>query len=304
VAKPKQKKTGESRPFPVKTVLVAAALTGTLGGLSYGYYRLRHHVQDRLAYPGLPPRIAMKNQPVWMSDALAEQIALAVRPKVARSAMDDRLLRDVHDVLAANPWVKKVKQVRRAYGHAAGDTLEIDAEYRAPVALVQTTKEFILVDGEGTKLPERFPAGQPPRIVYGDDGRLNLRIIEGVGAAAPFQDGHVWSGEDLQAGLDLVKLLFNQPYAEEIQRVNVANFKGRKNPREAQLVLVTKYRTEIRWGEPVRLPFHSEISPAAKLETLSRVHQQYGRIDANHSWLDIRLDKVTHPAEERVVKND
>jgi hypothetical protein len=54
----------------------------------------------------------------------------------------------------------------------------------------------------------------------------------------------------------------------------------------------------------VRLPFHSEISPAAKLETLSRVYQQYGRIDANHSWLDIRLDKVTHPAEERVVQNN
>jgi hypothetical protein len=161
--------------------------------------------------------------------------------------------------------------------------------------------EYILVDGEGVKLPERFGAGTLPRVLLGPDGKMNLRVIEGVAAMPPAVDGQKWAGEDLAAGLDMARLLFGRPCTEEIQRINVGNFKGRKNAKDAQIVLITKHKSEVRWGEPVRLSFYAELPPVQKLQRLALICQEYGRVDAGHSWVDIRLDKVMYPAEEAPV---
>lgn len=281
-------------------VLYAMVAVAVLGGGAVGLHKLRKHVEQKHAFPPHPPTVTIRNRPAWMSDALALQIARAVRPHGARSAMDHQLLKDIAEVLSHNPWVRQVRQVRRAYGQAPGDIIEIDCEFRAPIALVPYRNEYILVDGEGHKLPERFPiTQQPPRVLFGSDGRVNIRIIEGVAAMPPYVDGQRWAGEDLQAGLDMVKLLYDQPFAEEIHRVNVANYKGRRNPREAQIALITRYRTEIRWGEPVKLAFHAEVSPSEKLQRLATLHQRYGRVDCGHPWIDIRLDRIMYPSEDR-----
>ena len=140
-------------------------------------------------------------------------------------------------------------------------------------------------------------------ILLGPDGKMNLRIIEGVAAMPPYLDGQKWLGEDLSAGLDMAKLLYGRPSTEEIQKIDVANFKGRKNPRDAQIVLLTKYRSEVRWGEPIKLSFYAELPPVQKLERLALICQKYGRVDGGHSWVDIRLDKVMYPAEEAPVVN-
>ena len=109
-------------------------------------------------------------------------------------------------MLKANPWIREVKQVRRAYRDQPGDTLEVDCEYRAPVALVKWQDYFWLVDGDGVKLPEVFSAADVPRILKGQDKQVNIRVIEGVSHAPP-ETGAKWAGEDLHAGLELVKLL-------------------------------------------------------------------------------------------------
>lgn len=269
-----------------------------LAGCAVGLYYLRHHVERKLAFPAAPPTVLLKDRPVWMSDALAQQITASVQPRVARSAMDHQLLKDVTDLLQRNPWVRQVHHVRRVFSNAPGDTIEIDADYRAPLALVPHKNEYILIDSEGVKLPQRFPIAQnPPRVMFDDAGQLTLRIIEGVGALPPHLDGQKWVGQDLQAGLDMAKLLYGKPFANEIHRINVANFQGRRNPREPQLVLVTQHRSEIRWGEPVKSTF-ADVSPVIKLDRLAAIQQRYGRVDGTHSWLDIRFDKITYPLDE------
>jgi hypothetical protein len=269
-----------------------------LGGAAVGFYYLRNHVEKQLAFPADPPTVVLKDRPVWMSEALAQQIAASVQPRVARSAMDHQLLKDVAEVLQHNPWVRQVNHVRRIFTNAPGDTIEIDADFRAPLALVPHKNEYLLIDSEGYKLPQRFPIAQnPPRVMFDDAGQLTLRIIEGVGALPPFRDGEPWIGQDLQAGLDMARLLYGKPFANEIHRINVANFKGRRSPREPQLVLITRHRSEIRWGEPIKSTF-SDVSPVTKLERLATIHQRFGRVDGTHSWLDIRFDKITYPLEE------
>jgi hypothetical protein len=216
--------------------------------------------------------------------------------------MDHQLLKEVAEVLQRNPWVRQVRHVRRIFTKAPGDTVEIDCEFRAPMALVPYRNEYILIDNEGYRLPERFPAKENPRIMFGADGRVNLRIIEGVAVAPPLLDGQKWLGDDLQAGLDLARILYNQPFSDDIYGINVANFHSRKSRNEAQIVLLTKYDTEVRWGAPIQGPINFEVSPARKLQVMATTFDSCKRVDANYPWIDIHFDKVGIPEQAPLVR--
>jgi hypothetical protein len=98
----------------------------------------------------------------------------------------------------------------------------------------------------------------------------------------------------------MVNLLFGRPYAEEIVKVDVANFPRQGVPhdaKEAQIVLVTKYASEIRWGRPINAKdFFIEVSTAQKLAYLETVWRERKRVDGGHPWIDIRYDAITYPS--------
>jgi hypothetical protein len=128
---------------------------------------------------------------------------------------------------------------------------------------------------------------------------MNIRIIEGVRQPPP-DTGERWIGEDLCAGLDLARLLLGKPYTEEIVKVDVSNFEGRRDDREAHIVFVTKYGSQIRWGRPLDArDFFVEVTPARKLEYLRQIFQEKHRVDGGFSWIDIRFDAVTYPVSEQ-----
>jgi len=163
---------------------------------------------------------------------------------------------------------------------------------------VRWQHDYWLVDVDGVKLPERFAATDVPKIAIGRDGHTNIRIVDGVQRPPP-QPGKPWGGEDLAAGLEMVRRLYGLPYADEVVKVDVANFGGRNDYREAQLVLGTKYGTEIRWGAPIGARSF-EVRPQQKFEYLRQVYEEFGRCDARQKWIDIRNDKITYPAADAI----
>ena len=152
-------------------------LVAIVGG---GMYMDRDYVERKVIPATDSPAVLLKTRPVWMSDFLAEQIARTAKPAGTHSAFDHQLLVDTVSLLKANPWIKDVRQVRRAYLNKPGDVLEVDCDYRAPVALVHWKDYFWLVDGEGVKLPEAFDQSMLGRIMFGLDHKVNIRVIEGV----------------------------------------------------------------------------------------------------------------------------
>jgi len=306
MAKPKKPKAIKVRkPMdPERLARIQRVLFHTAAAILFialcavGLYADRKYVERKLVPATEAPQVVLVNRPAWMSDFLAEQIAKTAKPAGTHSSFDHQLLVDTVSLLKANPWIRDVKQVRRAYGVKPGDTLEVDCEYRAPVALVHWKDYFWLVDGDGVKLPEAFTAADVPRIMIGQDKKLNIRVIDGVRAAPP-ESGAKWAGEDLKAGVELVKLLFAKPYTEEIDKVDVGNFAHRLNAKGSQLVLITKYNTEVRWGQPIAVgneDFFVEVTPAQKLMYLEAIYKEKGRVDGNFPWVDIRFDAVTHPS--------
>jgi hypothetical protein len=291
--------TPEQIQFRRKVALNLTILLALAAGGMAGYVYLRDYVEHKLTFPADPPRVVLKNRPGWMSDFLADQIVQRVQPATAESSFDQQTLVNVYDILKHDPWIREVRQVRRAYTHKPGDTIEIDCDYRAPIALVRYGDVYALVDGEGVKLPELFAAGQLPKIMFGQDGRMNIRVIEGVTRPPP-EPGRKWISDDLSAGLELVQLLCDKPYAEEILAVNVTNYAGRLDPREAWLILITRDHTEVRWGRPRSASdaVFTEVPWHRKLEYMDKIVAQYHRVDAGHTAVDLRFDRVTFPSED------
>jgi hypothetical protein len=264
-----------------------------------GLYYLRRHVETKLTYPAAPPKVVLKNRPVWMTDLLANQICKLAQPLVSHSSFDEQMLKDTYAVLKANPWIKDIRSVRRVYDKKPGDTLEIDCDYRAPIALVKWGEDnYWLVDSDGVKLPEIFNGKQVPRIVVGQDRKVNIRIVEGVKQPPP-EAGKKWVSPELTAALEMVRTLYGLPYAEQIVKVDVHNFGGRRNDREAQIVLMTHWGTEVRWGQPISAEdFFSEEPTANKLAYMKAIYEEYKRVDGNHRWIDIRFGQPTYPSGE------
>ena len=179
-----------------------------------------------------------------------------------------------------------------------GDTLQVDCVYRVPTALVQWQGYYWLIDGDGYRLPEKYSSAQLAKTMIGPDGKLMLRIISGV-AKAPVLSPKPWPGEDVAAGLELVKLLAGKPYAEEIPVVDVSNFGGRRDRQGAQIVLLTRYNTAIRWGRPPSAKdYFVEVPAGQKLQDLADIYQQMHRVDGGQPWIDIRFDQVTYPSPQ------
>jgi hypothetical protein len=274
--------------------LAAVAFASAVG---FGFVRSDQYVQ-RVVRPDAPPIVTIKNRPAWMNDTLAARIAGSVRAYTAPAASDVSILKDDARTLAADPWVKQVRAVRRVYNQQPGDTIEIDAEFRAPVALVRDRDSYWYVDAAGVRLPEKLTAEQAGQLISqkNANGRgANFRIIDGV-IEPPVAAGLPWPGGDVQAGIEMIALLADKPFADQIVKIDVSNFGGRVNPNESQLNLITRYGTEVRWGQPPSsTAFFVEQRVNRKLEYLQQARQQTGRVDMNLQWIDLRFDNPTVP---------
>ena len=186
------------------------------------------------------------------------------------------------------------------YTNAPGDTIEIDCEYRSRIALVKWSDHYTLVDNEGTVLPEQFTEAEVPRIVYGSDGKMNIRVIDGV------------------AGQPLLRPAL-----------------ARRGPRRRPRTRPTPLRPALRRGHPQgqrrqlprppdppqpppdpRHPLHPRHRAASrpearqaqgrlhrgrphqKLNYLASVYAKYHRVDAGQPWLDLRFDHILYPAPD------
>ena len=250
---------------------------------------------DKIEHTDTPPTVAIAGgAPAWMNPAIEEQILSLARPKTASQATDRDVLAQQARSLATSPWVREVKTVRRTYQNGPGDVIEIAADFRTPVAMVRWQDTYWYVDADGVRLPEHFNAAQVHQMLLAG-GKPTFRIIEGV-AHFPDESGKPWPGKDLRAGLELIALLSDKAYADQITRIDVGNYDGRTNANESQINLITRYDTQVRWGQaPSSRAFFVEQRVDRKLDVLQQACRQTGRVDMNLPWIDLRFDSTTAP---------
>src|SRR5690606_12797128 len=140
---------------------------------------------------------------VWMSEAVRAELASAVAHKVTAEPLKNSLPAAVAE-LRRQPWVAGVERVQRL----PGGVIEILAEYRQPLAIVEARDGYHLVDAQGVGLPGLYTWEQAEK--------LNMPVIVGAKAAPP-DTGVQWPGEEVPAALSLISLLESEPYFSQIK---------------------------------------------------------------------------------------
>jgi hypothetical protein len=163
-----------------------------------------------------------------------------------------------------------------------------------------------LIDSEDVRLPGDYPLGDRTRSKLLVISGMDLPVVDGK-AAAP-QPGEVWAsgathraGEDLLAGMRLVKALQDQPFAHQIDAIDVSNFNGRKDSRAPWILLETVWKKAdgsprvIQWGRPPGEEKYYEVHADAKVKVLNDLYLRFTRIDADRDYVDIRTEFVRLP---------
>jgi len=257
--------------------LLGIALVGTV---VIGMSSLERHVLGNVA-DSAAPTIAFVDLPGQLvgladrnlHDSLAEILA-------RRSWLDTRTCREMSDRLENVGWVAKVNHVRRT----SDGRFEVSGQYRVPFAMVQHEAEFFLVDGRGVRLPGTYLYDPQWRLVQGK-------------AAPPPLPGSQWEGDDLQAGLNVLRVLQSETFANQLTAVLVGNYDGRVDSKESHLELATdRAGGRIHWGSAPGREL-AENSVEQKLAILRENYRRTGRADAGHPVIDISTspDRFTIP---------
>ena len=254
----------------VSAVVVVLAASG------YGLLRMERWV---LAWPSFSgqPRLRLVNTPT----ELQGDLAAAVESLRGRPWSDATICADVAKAIAVVPWVKKVVRVQRL----PDGEVEVDCQYRIPVALVQAGDGFYLIDEDCIRLPGQY--------VY----HPALKLIQGVDRPPP-PAGECWQGPDLRAAVALIRLLSPEPFVDQIRGVLVQNYGGRRDAGEAHVELATD-RTggRVIWGSAIGEEAEENTVPQ-KLDILRVNYRRFGHVDAHRGVIDISVfpDRIKTPA--------
>lgn len=257
------------------TILFLAVALAGLVGLS----RLEAHVGSILLQRAAP-RVSFVDVPDRLATLVGSDLHDSVLDLLDRDWTDDTLCREMAERLGSVGWVARVNHVRRT----SDARFEISCRYRRPFAMVQVGTDFFLLDGEGVRLPG----------TYQYDPAWWLMQGAGASASAP---GVKWPGEDVEAGLAILRVLAGQPFAGQITAVLVDNFAGRVDPRHTHVELATdRAGGRIYWGSAPGSELE-ENSVEKKLAILRENFRRTGRVDAHHAVIDVSTfpDRFTIP---------
>ncbi len=194
-----------------------------------------------------------------------------------------------------NAWIKRVDYVRRVWlPHE--QIIEIACRYRRPAALISVNGKYYLMSPHAIRLPGAYAPVDLPELSW-------LMRISGITVAVP-APGKPFSGQGVKLGLKMITLLSGHPFSSQIQCVNLANMYAPVPSTTPEIVLKTRFGTQIYWGLPPGKEGFYEVPASRKLQLLNDVYQQYHRIDAGRAYLDVRSDEVLVPRPPPATTQD
>lgn len=261
-------------------VAVIVAVVGAAGVL--GLRRLEGHVHALNRFEQVQLWVYWEDCPDFLQSNANAHILRALEHEIALTAsdtvLDEGLAHRVAESLS-RPSIGWVKQVKRVIVRPDG-RISILCDFREPAAYVAMGRTCYLVDSEGVRLPGEYAVE--------DCESSRLLMIRGVAETQP-DVGQPWIGDDLSSGLRLVSMLYQQPFRDQVASINVENFGGRVSPRQPHLVMATnRPGSRIWWGRPPNDENGIENTARQKLALLQQLYSEYGRIDINQPFIDVR----------------
>lgn len=231
-------------PSWVRTLVPGVLVLSLL--LGFGGYLFNNKIKPALfgseEYRFSADRIVISSAPEWIDPGTLIKDALRESGlNRQESVLDPDLPEKVTAAFLQQPWVKNVHEVRLVYPA----TIQVELEYRRPIALVEVPDGFLPIDSSGTLLPSYYFTTISPekRNNYIRIGGIESRPLGGV--------GDKWGDPALEQASELADLL-----DDVFQKMSIRWIILEKEPKdekddssdEYRFRLQTFAKNEIIWG--------------------------------------------------------
>ena len=207
-------------------------------------------------------KVTFNDPPIWLDDSLLLELQDVARIHLASTTVGREGLIQTADALAATGWFNVIKQVQWV-----NDTEAIvHASYLIPYAKVLDQNGIVFIDMQGRRLPTRVGAIVKPN--------YHFITLKEPSFERPMRPGLQWNGGDILAGLNVLKLIYNKPWATQILFINLARWTTSES-----LMLETDTPSVFIWGSSPGEEHGLEALAEHKIERLNHIFTKYGRID-------------------------
>ena len=241
-------------PIVLSWILAIAGLI-TLSAMSVPRLRATQVSAENL-------KVTFENPPIWLEASLLLELQDVAREHLAQTTVSRDGLIQTASALEATGWFTEVKQVQWV-----NDTeVIVRATYLIPYAKVEDHRGIVYIDVQGRRLPTRVGLIVKPN--------YHFITLKEPSDERPSRPGLQWNGGDITAGLNVLKLIYNKPWATQVQRINLARWATSET-----LMLETDTPSFFIWGSSPGDERGLEALANHKIERLNHIFTKYGRID-------------------------
>ncbi|GMV26864.1 MAG: hypothetical protein AMXMBFR58_28950 [Phycisphaerae bacterium] len=217
---------------------------------------------------------SLDNAPSWLPKQMQEDIRSFAQRNLdpVGSPLSVDPLRKLGSAMERSGWFDGRPTVRRE----AGGRVVITGEWRIPGAVIREGGKDYMVSWDGKPMPVIYEARES-----------KLPAIIGVAIKPPAAGANIdytkaWPGEDVQAGLELLRVVQGKKWSSQVEAIDVSNYE-----KTHTLSIVTTGNGRLNWGGRPNKPRLGEAGTSAKLATIDWLQKRFGSIDAGGRTFDI-----------------
>jgi hypothetical protein len=273
-------------------ILKVMAAGCIISGIVIGLIFLEKYVKGNVPAAEGIVDLELADVPLWVSDELKEKVRAAATRNVGNGPGENvvpSVQRNVEHLIA---WLDDVK-VR-----AVQNILRVEGRWRKPIGILKFGQLEFYVDAERVVL-DFVPLPELPIV--------EIKGLPPITKSPP--PGEVWQREDLAAAVMILDRLDHmdktltpdKPLLNEIDRIDVSNFDGRQNSRDAHIILYSKDDSQIIWGAELdKWQQNLESTDEEKLAKLYGYYKDYGTLSGRAKFINLRdpRDKIPLPIDK------
>jgi hypothetical protein len=261
-----------------------------LGGTYFGWQRWGGEIADQPQYVVLPENIEITPPPAWIrSDVKLE--ALRDGGLTNLSLLDRELTIEVARAFSMHNWVQDVLRVSKH--HPA--RVEVQLEYRRPVAMVEVPNGLLPVDAHGILLP--------PGDFSAEQARDYLRIsVPGAVPGGPV--GTAWGAPRVHDAARIAGVL--QEHWKKLGLYRIAVAPTHAADEEPRYVLATRQGVRVIWGTAPRVDDVADAKRALlKVAHLMAYVETNGPLDgvSQNAEIDLTERELANPQTTRLISS-
>jgi cell division septal protein FtsQ len=268
------------------TILASLALAAAAVLLWPHISKFLPDISQRGEYRVAVSDIEISRPPHWVPQTLIQQVAEQASLPEHVSLLDDSLVETVARAFRQHPWVEKVVRVRKSYPAR----LEVELEYRKPVAMVEVKQGLYPIDASGILLP-------PTDFSITDT--KNYPLVSSVRTTPQSAAGNAW-GDPVVLGAAQISAVLSARW-KEFSLVEIRVPTG--SAEDGVYQLYTKGGSRIVWGRSPASDHPGELSAEQKVGRMEEYVNRFGGFDQPNGPYEIDIRHLQEISRKRLASD-